>query len=165
MSKLLALVPALALAALALLPSGCAVSRPFRGPGYSSRDGVTVDAPPGGLVVALTEGVLDRSRRRPFDRAIRDVDRGMASQPGLVGYALRKELFGSRVWTMSVWESEEALRRFVRSGLHRDAMQRGGEATLEFRYHSFRAQPGEFPVPWERAIGLLEAEGGPGYGG
>lgn len=159
MSKLTTLLLAAAGLLLLLTQTGCAVSMPFRGPGYDRGKGVTAASADGTVVVALTRGVLDRSKRRPFDRATGDVADGMGEVPGLVGYSFRRELLGKRVWTMTVWESQQALVDFVRSPLHRAAMGAGAEATEEFLFHSVRVPKDDIPLPWSEAARLVADEG------
>ena len=159
MRKITLLASAVVVSALGALQSGCAVAMPFRGPGYDGRSGVTAETPDGTVLVALTSAVLDRARRRPFDRSTGDVADGMGEVDGLVGFSFRRELFGKRAWTMTVWEDEASLARFVRSQMHRDAMRAGRDATLEFRFHSFRAERDEIPVRWSRAVALLRERG------
>lgn len=150
-------------AALLLLP-GCTVSRPFQGPGFERGKGVTVDVPGGEVLVALTRGRLERRTRGGFDRNIPRVEDALGDAPGLIGFALRKELFGPRVWTMTVWTDEASMAAFVRGDVHRRAMDEGGEATVEFEFARAWVGVAEVPLPWERAEELLDAAGA-GYGG
>ncbi|MEM8712078.1 MAG: antibiotic biosynthesis monooxygenase [Planctomycetota bacterium] len=146
---------------LTWLSSGCAISMPFRGPGYTAGGGATLAADDGTVVVALTQGVLDRGKRGPFDRATSTVSKGMADVPGLIGYSFRRQLLGKRVWTMTVWQDETALAAFVRSPLHREAMRADGPATEEFLFHSFRVPADDLPIKWNDALERLERDGTP----
>ena len=134
---------------------------------YEPGTGVSTETTDGTVVVALTRGVLDRSRRGPFDRATMKVAGEMKDVPGLVGFSFRRQLLGKVVWTMSVWEDEGALRRFIRSPIHRDAMREGSPATEEFLFHSLRVPATAIPIPWSRARALVldEGEAYPDYGG
>ena len=144
---------------LTLSSSGCSIAMPFRGPGYDRERGVTVPTPSGSVVVALTEATLDRAKRRPFDRATGTVADGMNAVPGLIGYSFRKRLFGDRAWTMTVWTDRDALRRFVDSDLHTDAMDAGYPASIGFRFHALDVPADEIPLSWSRALDLLERDG------
>jgi hypothetical protein len=46
----------------------------------------------------------------------------LAHAPGLIGYILRAKPFKKNFWTLSVWESEEALMNFIRNDPHGEAM-------------------------------------------
>lgn len=153
-----------ALRLLALLTAatswGCAISTPFRGPGVDDGNLQANQLDPNRTVfVALTGATLDRSKREPFDRATDGVMDQMEQVPGLVGFSFRFELLGSKVWTMSVWEDEASMRRFVRSAIHRDARRAGKPASLEFRFHSFETAANQVPISWSRALKLLQDHG------
>jgi heme-degrading monooxygenase HmoA len=143
-----------------LVLGSCTVATPFRGPGYDRRAGVTVATEDGQVLVALTRARLDRATRAPFDRSIGRVAGGMDQFDGLVGFSFRKELFGPEVWTMSVWTDQQALDRFLESALHDEAMAAGGPATQAFEFHAERLPAQEIPIPWSRALSLLDAAGG-----
>src|SRR5215831_20040747 len=65
-------------------------------------------------LVLLTYLPLRRFRTLPaFFRLILVVQRQLAGTAGLVGYTLRARPFSRRFWTLSVWEGEDALKRFV----------------------------------------------------
>ena len=46
----------------------------------------------------------------------------LKSAPGLIGYSLVAHVLAKRFWTLSVWEDETALERFVRQKPHQQAM-------------------------------------------
>ena len=46
----------------------------------------------------------------------------LKSAGGCVGYSLFAHVFAKRFWTLSVWEGEVALTRFVQRDPHREAM-------------------------------------------
>jgi heme-degrading monooxygenase HmoA len=48
----------------------------------------------------------------------------MGDQPGLLGHAVRFEIFGNKAWTMTAWKDEASLTAFVRSPAHRAAVRR-----------------------------------------
>ena len=158
-------VVALLLALAPPLLTGCTAARPFVGPGYEPGRGV-VDAEAGDtVVVALTTATLDSARRLAFDAHVSEVLRELPGHEGLIGFSARKELFGDRVWTMTVWRDEESLDRFVDSTVHRRAMSAGSPAMVSFRSRSLEVPVDEVPLAWGRAIELLdEADDPGGYG-
>ncbi|MEM7308759.1 MAG: antibiotic biosynthesis monooxygenase [Planctomycetota bacterium] len=142
-----------------LFVPSCTIATPFAGPGYARRTGVQLQTPRDTVVLALTSAVLDRAERAPFDRAIGEVADAMPAVDGLVGFSFRKQLFGRRAWTMSVWEDDAALDAFLRSDVHSSAMRAGGPATVEFRFYSAPIPASEVPLPWSRALALLSEHG------
>lgn len=149
----------LALVSLGLLSAlpGCAIGYPFQGPGFV--DGkVSPDCPE--AVVVVTHAVLDAEKRDAFDDHIGRVAehlQGLPPSSGLIGFSLRKELFGDQVWTLSAWRDEAALRAFMGSPVHREAMRAGEPAIRLFRTHTFRVAGSELPLGWKRAIAILDA--------
>lgn len=133
------------------LSLSCAVAMPFRGPGL---DG----APDRMVVVSLTHAVVDPDRRRAFDAYTQKLAASMESQPGLVGFSLRKELFGNEAWTMSAWESEEALIAFSASPAHREAVDASREALVRARFCRLTVQARELPLSWSRVLEILDSE-------
>ena len=147
--------PVLALLLAGLL-SACSVATPFR----KVPTGIG-QAEEGTTVVVITEATLGGSseQRSGFWTGVRSVQAVLPSQPGLIGYSLRQELLGNRVWTMTVWQSEVDVRRFADTATHRQAMQSGAEALINLRFA--RIQRGQrMPVPtWEEAMDALEVSG------
>jgi heme-degrading monooxygenase HmoA len=142
-------------AALALLLGGCTIATPFR---EASPAGPEAG---GEVIVALTEATLgpDRAARTAFWDGVRAVEQSLPDQRGLVGYALRRELLGSRAWTMTVWESEEDLARFVRSQAHGAAIRTGAPALAGQRFASVTRPRAAGPMPWAEALDVLERKG------
>lgn len=142
--------------ALALGLSSCTVARPF------SRPPAPPPLPDETVVVVVTHAELWDDRREAFDDytslLVDALDEGRFE--GLIGFSVRKELLGDRVWTMSVWSDEAAIESFTRSPLHRAAMARAGRAIKSMRLRRLRARPEEIPLSWERALAALEAPEG-----
>ena len=140
---------------LALL-GGCAISTPFKGPGYDPGSGVTAANGQQTVVVALTHAMIGDSRGN-FDRAVRRVADSLEQQPGLIGYSLRKHVLGNEAWTLTVWRDEASLEAFVRSPAHQQAMR---DATGELALASFRRielPAAEIPLDWTTALDYLAA--------
>lgn len=142
---------ALTLATLSLtLVAGCHVGVSFRGPGYDAERGAATLPPDTRVVVAITHGELSRGQRSSFRSELGAVLDGLPQRPGLIGYAVRAELFGSEVWTVSAWEDDRALDAFVRSTLHRRAIADGGIPPDTVRSVRVTLAAQELPLGWPR---------------
>ena len=147
--KKLVLILALALStALGAALPGCAVSTPMRTLEGATEGLDTV------LVVVTSATLAAEGRREFFDQSLR-VYRGMSAQDGLLSYSIRRELLGGEVWTLTVWRDREALRQFVRSPRHREAMERGLPAVVDMRTAEAVVDAASVPVTWSRALALL----------
>ncbi|MCC7159609.1 MAG: DUF3291 domain-containing protein [Ignavibacteria bacterium] len=69
---------------------------------------------------------------------------------------MEKNGFGYDHFTLSVWESEEDINRFARSGKHLEAMRQTGSIASEVRSYTFRTNtlPG-----WNEVKKLLNDKG------
>ncbi|MDJ0951410.1 MAG: hypothetical protein QNJ94_21065 [Alphaproteobacteria bacterium] len=149
----------LSVAALcAFVLGGCAISTPFRGPGYDPNKGVTLEGE-GKVVVSLTEAVLraDGERRPVFWANVGRVEASLEGREGLVGYAMRRQLFGNQAWTMTVWADEASLIAFVESAAHQTAIREAGGALEAARFARVAIDREDIPISWERALELLDS--------
>jgi heme-degrading monooxygenase HmoA len=83
----------------------------------------------------------------------------MATQPGLIGYSARRELFGSEAWTMSVWASDAARARFVRSAVHQEAIAKSEPAIVTVRLKRLNMARKDVPRDWAGVLALLAQPG------
>ncbi len=149
------LVAAVSAAGL-LLTGGCAISTPFAGPGYDSSAGVTLDGAGDTVFVVVTRAVTGEDDGGEFGRQTDEVRRTMSSHAGLIGSSFRKQLFGSEAWTLSVWIDDEALQRFVRSSVHRTAVDRTPLSRADFAYAWVPVE--DLPIGWGRALSILQEQ-------
>jgi len=148
---------ALATTALVLfLVSGCRVGYPFRGPGYDADRGVVHPDAGKQVLVVVTRGDVEAGGGDEFAGELRAVMDSMNEQDGLVGYSVRKELFGSRVWTMSVWIDRASMERFVYSTAHRKAMASGTIARGSFITAAALLDASLTPPSWAEAERMLK---------
>lgn len=133
---------------------GCAIGRPFSGPGAESLGLGAEDS----VLVVVTHAGLHRSRRRSFDRHTRRIMRTMEGYDGFVGYSVRKEILGDEVWTLTVWRDEAALGGFMAREPHRRAMRESSHAIRWLRSTRFHIPSGELPLTWDRALARLERD-------
>lgn len=140
--------------------AGCAVSSGFKGPGWDARAGVTAPGD-GPVIVALTEAVLKPGlqTRSVFMAETRRVEATLRGQAGLIGWSLRMEPLGRRLWTMTVWTDEDSLRAFVRGDAHRAAVRAARDTLDGATFARARVDRGDLPVDWDRALAILTKEG------
>lgn len=142
----------------------CAINTPFRGPGYDSREGITLQLDAEAtVVVGLTKAIIggDREKNKDFDRNLWQLVDSMNRQSGLIGYSVRKQIFGDELWTMTVWQDEASLIAFVQSGEHTRAVQEGDAALTGSLFARLRMKGADIPLSWERATELIDLYGQP----
>ncbi|MEV0097024.1 DUF3291 domain-containing protein [Streptomyces sp. NPDC050738] len=78
--------------------------------------------------------------------------------PGAYGVTLRARPLRRTFWTLSVWESKEALYRFAGTGAHRAGVRavRGLMSDSTFTY--WAANTDDVPLGWEEALRRLDEE-------
>ena len=74
---------------------------------------------------------------------------------GLVGYTLRAKIFAKEFFTLSVWDNEEALRRFVMADPHRGFMRDLIERMGQTEFQVWTVQGAELPLVFERELHRL----------
>lgn len=143
-------VVALMLGSLTLWLGGCAIGTPW--PRLAPHG-----AEPGNetVVLVLTRVVVDTRQRSEFDRQNRRVLASMGSQPGLIGYAARRQLFGDQGWTMSVWADDEARAAFVRSAVHREAIAQSLPALRAVELKRMTVARKDLPANWDEVLRQL----------
>lgn len=141
-------------AGLSALAGACALSTPF-----PRIDRAVAGEADDAVVLVLTHIVVDGTRRDEFDRQTRCVIDSMATQPGLIGYSARREVFGNEAWTMSVWASDAARARFVRSAVHQEAIAKSEPAIVTVRLKRLNMTRKDVPRDWAAALELLAQPG------
>lgn len=132
---------------LLTLITGCTIGTPLpRMEHQSADDGDQV------VVLAVTQVVIDPDRRALFNRANRRVLASMRDQPGLHGYAARRQIFGTEGWTMSVWEDDESRSKFVGSPVHLDAIRQSQPALVRVTTRSMAMARKDLPGDWDEAL-------------
>lgn len=132
----------------------CEVATPFRGPG---RPAATSDAAPQTeAIVAITHARVDWLNRGPFDDYTQRVVRTVEQNDGLIGFAVRRQLLGTKVWTMSVWRDEASLDAFVNSPMHREAIKKGMPSVIEAQFHRMRWPMSDLPPSWSDVKRVLK---------
>ena len=137
-----------------LILAGCTISRPFAGLG---KDPVFREQnKQKEFLVVLTNAKLYRDKREAFDDYTQSLYKQLDSQKGYVGGSIRMVIFCDEVWTMTVWQSKEAMESFVNSREHLDAMYMSSNAVRQMRMASFTVTGSQLPPSWEEAEKRLE---------
>ena len=152
----LGVVVVVAIAPVLLGVGGCRVGYPFRGPGYDAARGEVHPGAGRQVLVVVTRGDIESGSGKEFANELRAVMDSMNEQSGLVGYSVRKELIGSRVWTKSVWVDPGSMERFVQSSAHRKAMASGAVRKESFIAAAALVDASLIPPDWAEAERMLE---------
>jgi hypothetical protein len=104
------------------------------------------------VVVMASRLPLKQHRSVPgFMSATMKIRKQLGHADGLIGYALDADLVHAVFWTVSAWQSREALDRFAGQDPHRTlvAAIRPRMAATTFTFWSHPAV--QLPVPWDLA--------------
>lgn len=92
---------------------------------------------------------------RRFLRYARLIGSQLAESPGLIGFSFRASFLGRKFWTLSAWESSQALRAFVDQPPHRDAMSDFRPYMGTTRFVTWRVPGSALPPSWEDGLNRL----------
>jgi hypothetical protein len=102
---------------------------------------------------------LKRFRRTPrFFGHVRAIQGQLQRAEGLVGYSLRAKLFKRDYWTLSVWNDEASLMRFVRNLPHGDVMRSLSGDMGSTQFVRWRLSGSATPPRWDDALRRLVAD-------
>ncbi len=141
--------------------NACTLGTPFR-----STD--TLEALPNDakVMVGITHVITgDDSKKNDvfWDHTMRVVD-SLPSNQGYLGHKIRKQIFGHEGWTMTVWQDEASLQRFIDSQKHRDAIKNGIDAVAMASFVRFEALKSDMPISWDYAKKIMNKKGRDIYG-
>ena len=98
----------------------------------------------------LTYLPLKRWRAIPkFMRYTSQIQRQLADSEGLIGYALDAKVLSRDFWTLSVWEDEASLRRFVQQNPHEKVMMDLLPHMGQTAFFPFNVDASSIPPDWE----------------
>ena len=98
----------------------------------------------------LTYLPLNKWRTIPkFMRYTSQIRRQLADSEGLIGYALDANVLNRDFWTLSVWEDEESLRRFVQRNPHGRVMTDLLPHMGQTDFLPFKVDGSSIPPDWE----------------
>jgi heme-degrading monooxygenase HmoA len=129
---------------------GCAISTPF--PKWDNKPPSSSEE---ALVLVLTRIVVNTEQREEFDRQTKRVIDSIRTQPGLIGFSARRELFGNQGWTLSVWANDQARADFVRSAVHQEAITKSAPAIVNIELKRLTLPREKLPANWAQALALL----------
>ena len=98
----------------------------------------------------LTYLPLSKWRAIPkFVRYTSQIRRQLADSKGLIGYALDANVLNRDFWTLSVWENEESLRRFVQRNPHGRVMTDLLPDMGQTEFLPFKVNGSSIPPDWQ----------------
>ena len=101
---------------------------------------------------------LNKWRAIPkFMRYTFQIRRQLADSEGLIGYSLHANVPNREFWTLSVWEDEESLRRFVQRTPHSRAMTDLLPDMGQTEFFPFKVDGSSIPPDWEDAKRRMRA--------
>lgn len=80
------------------------------------------------------------------------IQKRLDAAPGIVGHSLKASPLSKRFWTLSVWEGEAALRGFVSSKAHRDAMTALASRMGPTSFTRWTLRGADLPPDWDDAL-------------
>jgi heme-degrading monooxygenase HmoA len=115
-------------------------------------------AEPGREYVALlSELYLDSVRTMPaFFSYSGKIQAQLKRSPGLIGFSLNAHVFRKKFWTLSVWESDEAIALFVHEKPHKDVMAALQGKLRNARFIRWRISGFQCPPSWAHAFRMRE---------
>lgn len=84
------------------------------------------------------------------------IQKQLAESEGALGYALIAYILKKEFWTMSVWEDDQSLTKFVKTGAHLKTMRELSRfLSPERRFVKENVKGSEIPLPWDKAKGFV----------
>ena len=109
-------------------------------------------------VVMASQLPLARYRSIPsFLAATVAIRNQLAHAGGLIGYALDAHLLRKTFWTVSAWESQEALQRFNRNDPHHARVERIRPGMQPAAFVFWTTPGSRLPIAWDDARRRLHA--------
>jgi hypothetical protein len=102
---------------------------------------------------------LNKWRALPkFMRYTLQIRRQLAESEGLIGYSMDANVPSRRFWTLSVWEDEESLMRFVGRNPHGRVMTDLIPHMGQTQFVQWQVSGSEVPLNWEEAKNRMHDE-------
>lgn len=99
---------------------------------------------------------LRRASATPrFMRYVAQIRTQLRTADGLIGYSLRAKPIARQYWTLSAWESQDALDEFVRALPHGDVMASIKPAMGTTAFVTWSAAGTAVPLSWTEAVNRL----------
>lgn len=139
------------------LTTGCSVSTPFKWVNGESQKKLRGANENDQVLVAITHANVDSGKRDVFNAGAYRVLDSLPSQPGLLGYSVRRQLFGDEVWTATIWLDEESMLRFVQSPAHVQAVRESRNAVRNIQYKRLLIKRSDLPFSWDVLLKSFDA--------
>lgn len=136
--------------------TSCVVGSPFKKSAQSKELNLSEDRP---VVLVVSEANIQGNpwTQILFWKNTSAVNRDLDNNKGFLGGSIRRQLFGSRAWTMTVWLDEDSLENFIYSPVHDKAIQESKSALKRTNFYRREILWKEVPLSWESAIQELES--------
>ena len=133
----------------------------YVGPPFKSTEALKSLPPDSTVMVGITHVTVgdDRKKNKVFWDNTFTVVESLPKHEGYLGHKIRKILLGKQGWTMTVWQDENSLNRFVRGSTHASAIGTGLPAVTEARFVRLSVKRSELPLSWEQAETLMDTQG------
>jgi hypothetical protein len=96
--------------------------------------------------------LLKYSKVPAFLRYALKIQRQLNKTPGAIGYGMRAKVLSRKFWTLSVWENDRALMKFVGHGPHAEAMKSIAPHMGATRFTRWKVQGSAIPPTWDDAM-------------
>jgi hypothetical protein len=93
-----------------------------------------------------------------FMRYTLQIRRQLADSGGLIGYSMDANVASREFWTLSVWEDEESLMRFVGRNPHSRVMADLVPYMGQTKFVQWRVSGSNIPLNWEEARNRMHIE-------
>ncbi|MFE6287668.1 DUF3291 domain-containing protein [Streptomyces sp. NPDC057877] len=81
--------------------------------------------------------------------------RQVSRAPGAYGASLKAEPFKRTFWTLSAWESPDALKTFAHGGIHAPTARGLAPQMRDAKFASWTASSADLPLSWSEAARRL----------
>lgn len=113
------------------------------------------------VVVGMTRAVLgdDFFKNVRFWYHTFLVVRSLEQNSGYLSHQVRGSVWKGDAWTLTVWEDEASLERFVGSKTHRAAMKKGWAALERADFARIVIARSDLPISWPQAEAFMKEHG------
>lgn len=133
----------------------CTIGRPLWGLGHAYNKRFKELNRNDFVYVGITHAYLNGGEAKFLSDTFKVYD-DLDSFKGFLGGSVRKQIWGNQVWTMSVWHSEDDLKRFSYSDLHRRAIKSSGQYISKIRSTILKMKRVDVPESWQEIRGVIE---------
>ncbi len=90
-----------------------------------------------------------------FMKYVNEVIKQLKQTEGIIGYSLKAHPFSKNYWTVSVWESDEAISKYIQTLPHSAVMKKMRGAMGKTTFESWDVYKNQIPIQWSDALGHL----------